>query len=282
VARELEALAGGFTPVHWALIAMGALFFSIAVSWIILQAVWLVREMRTNQRQRNFIDAVTHELHTPLASLQLYLETLRGQPVDEKEQAEFLGIMSDDVARLRRTIDQILLAARADARRVLREHVPLRALLVECIDEARDRHGADPAAFRVAVSGNAVLRGDRAQLRVLFRNLIDNAVRYAGERLQVDISARALSARKLEVTISDCGVGIPPPVLGSLFQRFQRFSQDTLRSTRSGLGLGLYIVRNIARAHGGQVRAESEGAGTGSRFVVTLPGQMDGHANPAG
>ncbi len=282
VARELEALAGTFTRLHWALILVGGLCFAFVIGWMILQALWLVGEMRTNQRQRNFIDAVTHELHTPLASLQLYLDTLRQQTVDPRERAEFLGIMSEDLARLSRTIDQILLAARTDVRRALREPVALRPLLLECIEEAHARHGAEPAAFRLDLPPGAILRGDRTQLRVLFRNLLDNAVRYGGEPLQVDIAARPVSARKLEVVVSDCGLGIPQAVLGSLFQRFQRFSHDTLRSTRAGLGLGLYIVRNIARSHGGQVRAESEGTGKGSRFVVTLPGQIGEPANPPG
>jgi signal transduction histidine kinase len=281
-ARQLESLAGGFTRLHWGLISIGTVFFALVITWTILQAVWLVREMRTNQRQQNFIDAVTHELHTPLASLQLYLDTLRGQAVGAQERAEFLGIMSEDLARLRRTIDQILSAARVEVRRALRDHVNLRTLLSECIDETRARYDVDPKAFRIDVPSGAELRGDPAQLRVLFRNLIDNAVRYAGDRLQVDIAARPLSARKLEVAVSDCGVGMPPTLIGSLFQRFQRFSHGTLLSTRAGLGLGLYIVRNIARAHGGQVRAESEGAGSGSRFIVTLPGQIDGYSNPLG
>ena len=282
VARELDSLAGGFTSLHWGLIAIGAVFFSVVVAWTILQAVWLVREMRTNLRQQNFIDAVTHELHTPLASLQLYLDTLRGHAVDAKERAEFLEIMSEDLVRLRRTIDQILSAARADAPRRPRAPIQLRALLSECVDEALARHAIDASAFRIDVPAGAWLRGDHAQLQVLFRNLIDNAVRYAGDRLQIDIAARPLSARKLEVAVSDCGVGIPPSLVGQLFQRFQRFSHGTLRSTRAGLGLGLYIVRNIARAHGGKVRAESEGSGSGSRFIVTLPGQIDGRSHTAG
>jgi signal transduction histidine kinase len=282
VAREVAALAGSFARLHWGLVALGVAFVSLVSAWMILQAAWLVREMRTSQRQQNFIDAVTHELHTPLASLQLYLDTLRGQSVAAEQRGEFLGIMSEDLARLRRTIDQILLAARSETRRALRESVNLRTLLGECVEEASARHAVDPGAFHIEVPRGAVLRGDATQLRVLFRNLIDNAVRYAGQRLRVDIAARALSSRRLEIAISDSGVGIPPRLLGSLFRRFQRLSQSTLRGPRSGLGLGLYIVRNVARAHGGQVRAESEGAGTGSRFIVTLPGQLDGYADPTG
>jgi signal transduction histidine kinase len=114
---------------------------------------------------------------------------------------------------------------------------------------------------------------------VLFRNLIENAIRYAGEKVQVDLSVRARSPRKLEIEVADQGVGIPESALGRVFLRFQRISHEAVHSP-VGLGLGLYIVRNIVRAHGGEIRAESEGEGRGSRFIVTLPGQLLG--NPAG
>ncbi len=279
VAREVGALSGGFTAIHWLLIVVGSLLFGLIIGSTILLSVWLVREMRDNQRQQNFIDAVTHELHTPLASLQLYLDTLRTQPLEAEQREEFLDIMGEDLGRLRRTIDQILAAARPEMRRSSRESVDLHALLRDCVEEVRARHGLAQDAVRLTVPGTPRVRGDAEQLRVAFRNLIENAVRYAGEKLRVDIAVRAVSSRKLEVAVADQGVGISSFDLRKLFQRFQRLSQDVVQSR--GLGLGLYIVRNIVREHGGDVRAESEGRGAGSRFIVTLPGQIDGYAHPA-
>jgi len=268
VAREVGTLTGGFTLVHWLLIIVGSLLFGLIIGSTILLSVWLVREMRDNQRQQNLIDAVTHELHTPLASLQLYLDTLRSQPLQPAQREEFPEIMSDDLGRLQRTIDQILAAARAEVRRSSRESIDLHALLRDCIDEVRARHGLDADVVHLDVPGTPRVRGDAAQLRVAFRNLIENAVRYAGEKLRVDIAVRAVSSRKLEVAVADQGVGIAPFDLRKIFQRFQRLSQDVVASR--GLGLGLYIVRNIVREHGGDVRAESEGRGTGSRFSMEL------------
>ena len=280
VAREVESLAGGFSVYLWGLVIVGALLFAAIVGWMIMQLIWLVREIRTNQRQGNFIDAVTHELHTPLASLQLYLDTLRSQRLDEAERDEFLGIMSQDLTRLQRTIDQILHAAKSEARDSWRNWVELLPLLTECVEEARRQHGLDAGSIRLIAPGSAHVRGDATQLRVVFRNLIENAVRYAGDKLSVEITVRPHSARKLEIEVADQGTGIAPFELSKVFQRFQRIPKDGI-STR-GLGLGLFIVRNIVRAHGGSVRAESEGAGSGSRFIVTLPGVLDGHAHPAG
>ncbi len=280
VAREVAALTGGFSVYLWGLVLVGALLFAAIIGWMILQLVWLVREIRTNQRQQTFMDAVTHELHTPLASLQLYLDTLRSQELDETQRLEFLEIMSEDLVRLQRTIDQILQAARSDGRRRWRSWVDLGGLLRECVQDACKRHGLSEDCIRLSVPRGAQVRGDANQLRMVFRNLIDNAVRYGGAKLEVDISARAHAARKLEIEVADHGIGIAPFELSKVFQRFQRLPKEGFNSR--GLGLGLFIVRNIVRAHGGSVRAQSEGLGNGSRFVVILPGVVDGYAHPVG
>jgi signal transduction histidine kinase len=279
VPRGLAAMPGELSAVQWMLVGLGAVFFAMIVSWMILQAVWLVREIRSNQRQRTFIDAVTHELHTPLASLKLYLETLRSQRLSRDEQQEFLEIMGKDLHRLQDTIEQILSAARSDARRKWREPVALRPILSECIEDARSRHGFAQDAVELASPEGASVRCDPTQLRVVFRNLLENAVRYAGDKLRVAITVRAYSARKLSIEFADDGLGIAAFELSELFHRFQRFPKEGLRPR--GLGLGLYIVRNIVRANGGSVHAYSEGAGAGSRFLVTLPGSIDEAAHPA-
>ena len=279
VVREFEAFAEGFTPVHWVLVILGSIFFALIITVLILQAVWLVREIRSNQRQQTFMDAVTHELHTPLASLRLYLDTLRGRSLPEERRDEFLEIMGEDLDRLQRTIDQILNAARTDLKRVLREPVDVSRLLGECAADARERFDLPAQAISVDVPVGARVKGDVEQLRVAFRNLIENAIRYAGGEVHVEIHVRPISARRLEVEVSDLGLGIPASALDRVFQRFSRLPQEAVRTAR-GLGLGLYIVRNVARAHGGSVRAESEGEGKGSRFILTLPGHVDERTRP--
>jgi len=278
VTREFRALVDGFTWVHWIIAILGSLLFCAIISATIVQAIWLVREIRLNQRQKNFLDAVTHELHTPLASLRLYVDTLRGHKLDEARRGEFLAIMSEDLERLQRTIDQLLAAAHTDSR-PHRERVDLFRLLEECAAEARERHDLAADAIALEVPHGARVRGDPEQLRVVFRNLLDNAVRYAGAEVHVDVRVRTLSPRRLEIEIADQGVGIPLQAQTTIFGRFQRLSQGAVRSTR-GLGLGLFIVRNVVRAHRGSVRAESEGEGKGSRFLIVLPGHVDEHAHP--
>ncbi len=278
VLREFQALTDGFRTWHWLLVVIGGLFFAAIITWSIWQTVWLVREIRTNQRQQTFIDAVTHELHTPLASLRLYVDTLRRPDLDDARRLEFAGIMSEDLDRLQRTIGRVLDAARSE-RRFRRDPVDLNRLLGECIREARERHGLGEVEVRLASPAGARVRGDVEQLRLAFRNLIENAIRYAGERIDVDVCVRAASNRRLEIEVADQGQGIPRSALRRIFQAFQRMPGE--RPTR-GLGLGLHIVRNVVRAHGGKVHAESDGIGTGSRFIVQLPGHTDERPNPVG
>src|SRR5262245_18081142 len=131
VVHQNSVPTNGFNAFHWILVILGTAFFGMIVAWMILQAVWLVREIRDNQRQQTFMDAVTHELHTPLASLQLYLDTLRAQDLDGDRRDEFMSIMAEDLNRLRRTIDQILAAARSDSRTGWRNWSDLTPLLLE-------------------------------------------------------------------------------------------------------------------------------------------------------
>jgi signal transduction histidine kinase len=281
VAREFGAFAQGLSAIHWVLISIGSLFFGLIITVLILQAVWLVREIRSNQQQQGFMDLVTHELHTPLASLQLYLDTLRRRSLPDERREEFLSIMAEDLQRLQHTIDQIIQAARVESPRARREWFDLEPLLLESAEDARERHGLPSDSIIVTLPPATRVRGDAEQLGVAFKNLLDNAVRYAGGEVHVEITARPISARRLEVEFADRGVGIPASALDRVFQRFQRLPQEAVRAAH-GLGLGLAIVRNVARAHGGSARAESDGEGKGTRFILTLPGHVDERANPAG
>lgn len=286
VAREFRALAEGFTWVHWLLVLLGSLFFLAIITMTILQLVWLVREIRTNQRQQTFIDAVTHELHTPLASLRLYLDTLRRPDLEPERREVFQGIMSDDLDRLQHTIGRVLDAARTESPGFRRNLVDLGRLLSECVQEARERYGLSSEQVDLESPGRMRVWGDAEQLRIAFRGLIENAIQYAGDKIRVDVRVRPVSSRRLEVEVSDQGRGISRAALRRVFQRFQRLANEPGERPTRGLGLGLFIVRNVVRAHGGSVRAESDGPGTGSRFIVKLPGRreerQDGTADPPG
>jgi signal transduction histidine kinase len=268
---DVRPVAEGVTTLHWVLIVLGSAFFVLLIVGLVGLCAWLVREMRFNQRQQAFLDAVTHEMKTPLASLRLALDTLaRRDPPPERRNA-FLSMMEEDVERLDRTVRQVLAAARAEGerRKPLSGCVELGRLLEESIAEIRETHQLGAGAIRLESDASAVVRGDEAELGLVFRNLLENAVKYSEPPVDVRVEVTDTGDHRVRVQIADQGIGIPPRELRKIFRRFYRVGRDMQR-TASGLGLGLFIVRDLVRRHGGRIEAQSEGAGRGSRFVVTL------------
>ncbi len=260
----------GLGTLGWVLLALGTTFFVLIIVGTGWLCAWLVSEMRVNQRQRAFLDAVTHEMKTPLASMRLYVETLLRHDPERERREQFLKRMDEDLERLDRTVDQVLAAARAEEprRRSARGVVALRVILETCIDEIRDRHGLPRDAVRLDEACDPIVRRDRTELTVVFRNLLENAVKYSEEPVEVRVSISGPRDGRVFVDISDRGIGIPAGELGKIFQRFYRVGRDVQRAA-AGLGLGLFIVRNLVRRQGGRVEARSEGSGAGSRLVGT-------------
>jgi signal transduction histidine kinase len=271
VFSDARAVARELTTLDWILFVLGAVSFGLIISGLLWLCLWLVREMRVNQRQHAFLDAVTHEMKTPLASLRLYVDTLERHDPDRRHRKEFLGRMHEDLERLSQTVEQVLTAARSEdsGRKAKREAVALDALLESCVAEVCARHDLPQAAVQLEVGPAVTVFGSPSELSVVFRNLLENAVKYSEEPVEVQVRARADGGDRVQVDISDRGIGIPPVELRKIFQRFYRVGRDVQR-TASGLGLGLFIVRNLVRRQGGRVVARSEGSGQGSRFVVTL------------
>lgn len=271
VFSEARAVARELTRIDWLLFAFGVVSFAGIIFGMLWLCMWLVREMRLNQRQRAFLDAVTHEMKTPLASLRLYVETLERHDPDREHRKEFLARMQGDLTRLDETVDQVLSAARSEdsGRHVKRETVVLEELLRSCMDEVCERYDLDPKAVVLDAAAAETVCGNPNELSVIFRNLLENAVKYSDDPVDVRIRVRSSNGDRVEIELSDSGIGIPRVELRKIFQRFYQVGRDVQR-TASGLGLGLFIVRNLVRRQGGRVVARSEGSGQGSRFVVTL------------
>jgi len=255
----------------WFLLVLGSLFFLVVMIGLVWMCVWLVREMRLNQRQQAFLDAVTHEMKTPLASFRLYLDTLARHDPDAAQRREFLERMRGDLDRLDATIEQVLVAARAEELRrvVLEGCVDLLSVIRSCIREVLERHRLPPEAVRLEAERESQVRGDPGELALVFANLLENAVKYSDAPVDVRIEVSEAREGRVQVAIADHGIGIPQRELRKIFQRFYRVGRDVQRQV-AGLGLGLFVVRSLVRRHGGRVVASSEGAGRGSRFVVTL------------
>jgi two-component system, OmpR family, sensor histidine kinase SenX3 len=253
---------------------LGILLFAILAAGLVLNTVFLLREIRRNERQDSFLNAVTHELKTPVASIRLYLDTLERRNLPEEQRQQFYRTMRADTDRLLGTVEQVLKAGELGSRRnSSRTRVDLHPLLVECTATVRDRHHLPPEAIAVEdVPGQVRLQawGNADDLRTAVLNLLDNAVKYSPNgvhvrcRLSIDRYTYAVLA------ITDQGLGLPAHELKRIFKRFYRANTSD-RVKIKGTGLGLFLVRTIARQHGGDIRAQSEGPGRGTTMLLKLP-----------
>jgi signal transduction histidine kinase len=260
-----------FSTLDGLLFVLGTFSFLLVMIGLAWLCTWLLQEMRLNQRQRAFLDAVTHEMKTPLASFRLYLDTLGRHDLPPERRREFIERMQQDLDRLDHTVQQVLAAARAEerGRSPLRERVDLKELLDECIEDIRVRHALPDDAVRLVTADAVAVRGESQELQLIFSNLLENAVKYSDEPVDVRVAVAPSRDGRVRVEIADRGIGIPRRELRKIFQRFYQVGRDVQR-TAAGLGLGLFVVRSLVRRQGGKVVALSEGAGRGSRFVVTL------------
>lgn len=262
----------GLSRFDAVLFVLGSLFFLFVFAGLIWLCVKLVLEMRLNQSQRAFLDAVTHELRTPLSSFRLGLETLGRHELQPEKRNEFIGRMSEDLDRLERTVGSVLSAARAEETlhsRTSTDEVELQGLLAGNVQELSERHHLSGDAVEISKTRPLRVRGDAEELGLVFSNLFENAVKYSEDPVRIRVGIEEISDGRVRVEISDQGIGIPKHELRRIFRRFYRASRDVQRQV-SGLGLGLFVVRSLLRKHGGRIVALSEGAGRGSRFVVTL------------
>lgn len=272
------ALNVGWILLNWrevALLVLGIIFFLVLIFGLVINTTFLIREIRRNEQHDAFINAVTHELKTPIASIRLYLETLKTRDVDETQRAEFYDIMLADTHRLLTTVEQVLRAGRTGLRRrrIEKSVVMVSDIVRECLEITRIRYGLTDSHlmfFESPEAAGARVSGDVDELRAAFSNLLDNAVKYSDEEVRVSVSVSALDEKRVAVRVSDKGIGIPTAQLKRIFKRFYRVPGKFMARVK-GTGLGLFIVQSVITKHGGRVYAESAGLGQGSTFTVQLP-----------
>lgn len=274
------ALTGSWIILNWrerVLLFFGVVFFLAIIVGLILNTVFLVREIRRNEHHDSFINAVTHELKTPITSIRLHLETLQRREVEESQRQKFYRLMLDDTDRLRGTVEQVLKAGEVGYKRSAQNslEVDLSGLVGECMELARTRHNLQPAALHWqhegGVNGNAIkVQGDPDDLRTAISNILDNAIKYSSGNVDISVSVDTPDESHVALRVRDHGVGIPAGELKRIFRRFYRVSGRSASQVK-GTGLGLFIVRAIARAHGGKVFAESAGEARGTTVTLELP-----------
>ncbi len=252
----------------------GVIFFAAIIAGMILNTIFLVREIRRNEQHDSFINAVTHELKTPITSIRLYLETMQRRDVGEAQRQQFFSLMLSDTDRLLGTVEQVLTAGESGYKRGKRHHLALdfQALVRECIELARTRHHLETGAiaFESVNDGKPVLVvADPDGLRTAVSNLLDNAIKYSAEKVEISVRLETPDGLAL-LRVTDRGVGIPTEELKRIFKRFYRVPGRNSFKIK-GTGLGLFIVRAVAKAHGGKAYAASDGEGLGTTFTLELP-----------
>lgn len=273
------ALNVGWILLNWrevALLILGIIFFIAIIAGLVLNTIFLVREIRRNEQHDSFINAVTHELKTPITSIRLYLETLQARDVDEKRRREFYQVMLADSDRLLHTVEQVLRAGQTGQRqrRIHQSLIDLSEVVHECLTLARTRYHLPEEAVRYSESINQgarpTVRGDLEELRAAISNLLDNAIKYSDQTVEVSVEVTIPDEKNVLVRVTDRGVGIPPEDLKRIFKRFYRVP-GLVKGRIKGTGLGLFIVQSVIQKHGGRAYASSAGEGQGSTFTIQLP-----------
>lgn len=257
----------------WAILAVGTTLLGLVLAGVVMYLLLTIKEIRLNQRQSNFMDSVTHELKSPIASLKLYLQTLTRRQVSEEEQADFHRFMLEDLDRLDRLINHMLDAARLNQKPVDQEsqEIELADLLARVIESVCSQHRVASSCVRLLATP-AIVRGRPLDVEILLRNLIDNAIKYSGEQPEVEVVCHPLGVEQVLLRISDNGPGIPAGLRRKIFGRFVRLG-DELERSQQGTGLGLFIVRNVVHRMRGAVNVRSRGSQPGTTFEVILPGK---------
>jgi two-component system, OmpR family, sensor histidine kinase SenX3 len=263
-----------FSLERIAILVIGIVFFAAIITGLVLNTIFLLREIRRNEQQNAFLNAVTHELKTPIASIKLYLETLKTRDLTEEKRQEFYDIMLKDNARLLNTVEQVLQASRTrESQKGLRNvtKIELNSLLAEAVSIIKSRYNLQDEELNF-IKNEAMfdISGDKNELLSAFTNLLDNAVKYSKEKIKVTVRARNLDSKNVIIRIRDEGIGIPPSEVKRVFRRFYRVPNLTTQKQK-GTGLGLFIVQSIIKNHGGKISVESEGEEKGSVFTIQLP-----------
>ncbi|MCA9124337.1 MAG: HAMP domain-containing histidine kinase [Planctomycetaceae bacterium] len=259
---------------YWTLLAVGTTFLLLVLVGVIMYLALSVKAINLNRRQANFMDSVTHELKSPIASLKLYLQTLNRRALSREEQENFFRFMLEDVERLDHLINHILDAARLERKPTAgeEEDIELAAFLRQCADEVRLRHRAQENSVELDVEPTTV-HTRRVDIDMIFRNVIDNAFKYGGSEPKVEITSGLSDDGMIVTEIIDNGPGIPFRFRQKIFRRFVRLGSE-LEREKPGTGLGLYIVNTLVRRMRGKVRVLDRPSGSGTVFEISLPSEL--------
>jgi signal transduction histidine kinase len=228
-------------------------------------------QLRLTNLYDNFIGNVTHELKSPLSSIQLYLETLKERQVPPEKQKEFIELMMKDADRLKRLIDIILEISALEQKKIAHDYTVCEAesTIKKSINDSIEKFRLSEKTITINGSASCQIVTDADALKIVIDNLFDNAIKYSTNPLKVNVNL-SCNTKKFIVEFSDNGIGISPKELKKIFHKFHRIYDKNIPSVK-GTGLGLYWAREIIKNHGGKISVLSEGLSKGTTFKIELP-----------
>lgn len=275
--RDFEEFAKSIKPelfdtdLNWVILLQGCFLMIIILGGVLLIFVFWGKQARLNRLQNNFVSSVSHELKSPLASIQLYLETIKLQDVSPEETQEFVDMMLTDTERLSALIDNILEASGADPKslKLYFQLVELNPFIDEVVAGYQQRLAEKEMQVNIDTQDCPPLKMDKRAMRMVFNNLIGNALRYSQEGGLLTIRVRK-NEKFCDIDFIDSGIGLSEKDCKKVFGKFYRVQNKETQNIE-GAGLGLYITREIVKNHKGKIKVFSAGQGQGSTFTVSLP-----------
>ena len=228
-------------------------------------------QLRLNKLYDNFIGNVTHELKSPLSSIQLYLETLKQRDVPAEKRKVFIEMMVKDADRLQSLINTILEISAQEKKKLSQDYRVYHAdvLVKELMNESCEKFRVSKDNFSVTGDSSCEIVASRDALKIVFDNLVDNAVKYSTEQANIKVSVNC-NSKKVLINFTDLGIGIAAKELKKIFNKFYRIYNKEIPNVK-GTGLGLYRVKEIIKAHNGKITASSEGESKGTTFKIEMP-----------
>jgi signal transduction histidine kinase len=236
-------------------------------------------QLKITRLYDNFIGNVTHELKSPLSSIQLYLETLKQRNVPPEKQKEFIELMMKDAGRLQGLINSILEVSSQDKKKMLYEYRVYSAdnFIKKIIEESLERFRVGKENYKIYGSADCNILAGRDALRIVFDNLVDNAVKYSIKPPVIDVNLNCNSG-KLIIQFADNAIGIAADEQKKIFNKFYRIYNKEIPNVK-GTGLGLYRVREIIKAHKGKISVSSKGESGGTTFTIEMPVHKESKSN---
>lgn len=228
-------------------------------------------QIKLTKMYDNFIDNITHELKSPLASIQLYLQTLDSREVPKEKQKEFLQSMLQDSKRLQNLIDSILEISALEQKRIAHTFEIYKSgeIFRKLLNDSKKQFKLSDDNFIINGDPEANCIIDANAIKIVIDNLVDNAIKYSTGITKLKTNLE-LVGNKIILKFSDNAIGIPAEEQKKIFNKFHRIYSSDIPSVK-GTGLGLYWVKEIIKIHGGKISLKSEGINKGSEFILEFP-----------